>query len=69
MIKIDYDKEIHKWNLWEMGTPEKLIMKATGISIRVPCELIVDDPPHGYLVVSGKPVVDGHTVVIVKDSR
>ena len=68
MLKIDYDKQLHLWNVWEMSTPEKLITKSLGVSIRVPCELIVDDPPHGYLVVSGKVRIDGDTAVILKDN-
>lgn len=67
MLKIDYDKQLHVWNVWEMSTPEKLITKSRGVSIRVPCELIVDDPPHGYLVVSGKVQGNGEMAVIVKD--
>lgn len=66
MIKIDYDKQLHQWNVWEMGPPQKLITKATRISIRVPVELVIDSPPHGYLVVSGKLTTEGDIAVISK---
>lgn len=66
MIKIDYDKQLHKWNIWNMGPPQTLIMKAQLVSIKVPCELVVDDPPHGYLVVSGIVTSDGDLAVIRK---
>jgi len=66
MMKIDYDKQLHKWNVWEMGPPQKLIMKASQVSIRVRSELVIDTPPHGYLVVSGQLTIDGDNAVIRK---
>jgi len=66
MIMIDYDKQLHKWNIWNMGPPQTLITKAQGVSIKVPSTLVVDNPPHGYLVVSGIVEMDGTSAVIRK---
>ena len=49
-----------------MGPPQTLITKAQLVSIKVPCELVVDNPPHGYLVVSGVVTSDGDLAVIKK---
>lgn len=66
-LKVDYDKQLHLWNLTEIGPPERLIAKRKRVTIKTRSELIVDDPPHGYLVVSG--IIDlknGDHAVITK---
>lgn len=66
MIKLDYDKQLHLWNIWMVDGAATLLLKTKQVSLRVACELIVDDPPHGYLVASGVVTGDGERAVIRK---
>ena len=67
LLKVDYDKQLHLWNLTEFGPPERLIAKCRRVTIKTQCELVVDDPPHGYLVVSGiLDITNGEHAVIRK---